>query len=147
PDPTHGVRLPLATGRTVLTETPLELVTHRKKLVQDVIGYMTWVHAKNKTYMPVMEILDFVKKTVTGKERKASLSTNTAKVNHLFYKHPPSEPPPCGQGCDRHPCLPLKGRFARELVAFWSGLPTAIPTIHHAVIQTVRMLPYDLDDP
>jgi hypothetical protein len=147
PDPRHGVRLPLSAGRTVLIDKPLQLVTHRKKLVQDVIRYMEWVKDENKAYMPVMQVLDFARNTVKCRDRRVTLSTNTAKAIDLFYKHPPSQEGVRSGPENNLPGPSLKGRFAQELVAFWNGKPSAIPNIHHAVIQTARMLPYELDDP
>jgi hypothetical protein len=143
PDPARGVRLPLSVGSAALIDRPLNLVMHRKKQVQDVIAYMKWVKATDQKYMPVMQVLDFARNTVKVTNGKASLSTNTAMSNDLFYKHPPHE----RKACDLPSSLPMKGRFTKELVAFWSGRPSAIPNIHHAIIQTARMLPYELDDP
>lgn len=141
PDPSHGVRLPLSAGRIALIDQPLPLVLHRKKHVQDVIRYMEWVNAKDKTYMPLEEVLDFVRKAVKGGDRKNSLSSNTANGNDPYYIHPPI------RKLMTVPSVPLKGRFRKELVAFWKGETSAIPNIHHAVIQTARMLPYELDEP
>jgi hypothetical protein len=147
PDPTHGVRLPLSSGRTALTDQPLKPDLHRKRQVQDVIAYMDWLNAENKVYMPVTQVLDFARNTVKVRDGKVPISTNTAKENDLFYKHPPIRESSSRHRLNRPTAVPLKGRFARELVAFWTGKPSVIPNIHHAVIQTVRMLPYELDDP
>jgi hypothetical protein len=147
PDPAHGVRLPLSAGRTALLDQPLMPVLYRKKMVQDVIGYLEWVRAVGKVYMPIMQVLAFVSNAVKVRTRKMSLSTNIVKEIDLYYKHPPIQESSPAQPLSSLPAIPLKGRFARELVAFWSGNPSTIPNIHHAVIQTARMLPYELDDP
>jgi hypothetical protein len=38
----------------------------------------------------------------------------------------------------------LKGRFAPELIAFWTGKESVIGDVHRAIILTARMLPYEV---
>ncbi len=69
----HGVAPTSICWSNSADDQSLPLVLHRKKQVQDIISYMKWVSAPNKGYMPVEEVLDFVRKTVKGRERKNSL--------------------------------------------------------------------------
>ena len=54
PDPGHGFRLPLCKGRTMLLDKPLEKVYDKrlKKIVPDVIGYITWPSNPTHTCRP-----------------------------------------------------------------------------------------------
>ena len=58
PDNGNGVRLPLCRGRVALLDKPLALVTHRKRQVQDVEGYVRWLNDPDREYMPKERILD-----------------------------------------------------------------------------------------
>ena len=60
PDVSHGHRLPLAKGRLLLLDKPLHLVCRRKKLKQDVEGYLNWLGNRNPQYMSKEAVLSFV---------------------------------------------------------------------------------------
>lgn len=62
PDRTHGIRLPLAKGRTVLLDRPLPLRTNIKgRQVQDVVGYIRWINHAERAYMPADEVYEYVR--------------------------------------------------------------------------------------
>ena len=60
PDNGNGVRLPLCRGREMLLDKPLAPVTHRKKQVQDVVGYIRWLEDPDRKYMPKERVLDYL---------------------------------------------------------------------------------------
>lgn len=60
PDVSHGHRLPLARGRIMLLDKPLYFVSRRKKLRQDVEGYLNWLGNRNPQYMSKDAVLSFV---------------------------------------------------------------------------------------
>ncbi|QGQ22374.1 hypothetical protein F1728_06660 [Gimesia benthica] len=75
PDTQRGVRLPLARGRTMLLDRPLDLITSRGKAVQDVVGYIQWLGDSYRQYIPKEDVYRYVVerldvKPVEIKERK-----------------------------------------------------------------------------
>lgn len=60
PDTQRGVRLPLARGRTMLLDNPLDLITNRGKEIQDVVGYIQWLGDSNRQYMSKEEVYRYV---------------------------------------------------------------------------------------
>lgn len=75
PDTQRGVRLPLARGRTMLLDRPLDLITSRGKETQDVVGYIQWLGDSYRQYMPKEDVYRYVVerldvKPVEIKERK-----------------------------------------------------------------------------
>ena len=56
----NGVRLPLCRDREMLLDKPLPLVTHRKRQVQDVDGYIRWLEDPNRQYMPKEKVLGYL---------------------------------------------------------------------------------------
>lgn len=60
PDNGDGVRLPLCRGRVMLLDKPLALVTHQKRQVQDVEGYVRWLNDPDREHMLKERILDYL---------------------------------------------------------------------------------------
>jgi len=72
PDRTHGIRLPLAKGRTVLLDHPLPLRTNIKgRQVQNVVGYIRWIDDAERKYMPADEVFDYVRVRMKEPVRKS----------------------------------------------------------------------------
>jgi hypothetical protein len=81
PDFKRGFRLPLCWGREMLLDRPLDLVTHQKKTVQDVEGYIRWLQDLYRKYMPAEQVLrrvsDELAPTATKKASKTVASQSS----------------------------------------------------------------------
>lgn len=139
PNPKHGFRLPLCSGRTMLLDRPLPLVFNQrmKREVQDVEGYVSWLSKDEKTYMPAEQVITYVKERLASlkpkvqpkTERQAKVTTtNEAATNGLADLGP------------------MKGQFAQKLVAFWTGADTPPDSLNPWIGMTARVLPFYLDD-
>ncbi|QDU05929.1 hypothetical protein V6x_56730 [Gimesia chilikensis] len=110
PDKQRGVRLPLARGRTMLLNKPLDLITNRGKEVQDVVEYIRWLGDPDRQYMPkedvyryVVERLDVVR-TAEIKEPKQQ-KTVVQKVTKSQKQEKRS----------------LKGKTRGAIIGFWKN--------------------------
>lgn len=83
PDRTHGIRLPLAKGRTVLLDRPLPLRTNIKgRQVQDVVGYIRWINDAERAYMPTDEVFEYVRLRMKPSVRQLPPSLPDSQGTH-----------------------------------------------------------------
>ncbi|QDT59493.1 hypothetical protein SV7mr_20000 [Stieleria bergensis] len=89
----NGMRLPLASSRTMLIDQPLQQVTYRKREVQDVVGYMNWVLAAVKgqaSVMPKGEVQAWIEKALKQREKE---ERNLSSILHPHQSTPSPEKP------------------------------------------------------
>lgn len=109
PDTQRGVRLPLARGRTMLLDRPLELITSRGKEIQDVVGYIQWLRDPDRQFMPKEDVYRYVVERLEirpaeikePKQQKAVIERATKPQNHEKKS--------------------LKGRTRGAIVGYWKN--------------------------
>ncbi len=112
PTVNRGFRLPLCRGYMVMLDRPLPLVMHRRKTVQDVVGYTNWLQNPNRQYMPKDEILDHLWHNLgSGKElTKVPSPTNKKSVKGSV-----------GSATGSSSLGSLKGCCRKKLTEFFQG--------------------------
>lgn len=110
PSPSHGFRLPLCRGRTLLLDRPLETIQGKNGLVQDVESYIAWLQDPNHQRMSVDEMMQLI---------DARLSVGQGRPPKNFLKN--TKPEKVKLPTSDETLGPLKGRFRSTLVDFYSG--------------------------
>lgn len=134
PHTNKGCRLPLCSGRTMLLDKPLPVVSRGKSLAQDVVGYIDWLGDPNRSFMPKEDVLQFVterldwscasddeiRKTQESETRKSGVS----KKRDVFNSN--------GS---------LKGKARGQLIGFWrDGDASGFQHMNAAILVTLRFL-------
>ncbi|WP_339684979.1 hypothetical protein [Gimesia maris] len=107
PDTQRGVRLPLARGRTMLLNKPLELIINRGKEVQDVVGYIQWLGDPERQYMSKEDVYRYVVERLDV--RPAEIKGQTPQ-NTIVEKATKPQ---------KHEKISLKGKTRGAIVGFW----------------------------
>lgn len=132
PDPNKPVRLPLAVGRTMLLDKPLKLVERRKRLSQDIVGYMEWLGDKNRKFMDKNDVLDYVMKRMDW-SCASEAKPKTAKPGNLETRK-------SGITISRSR-KSLKGKTRGKLIQFWQeGDAECFANLNSAIHVTLGCL-------
>jgi hypothetical protein len=131
-----GFRLPLCSGRTMLLDRPLPLVFNKRmgRHVQDVIRYIAWISREQKKYMPLEEVVSYIKDRLAAPKPKVQPKNSKALPK-------PSTPPGGGMA----ELGPMKGQYARKLVDIWTGKSNLPDSLNQGIVLLARVLPYYLD--
>lgn len=117
PDVSHGHRLPLAKGRLLLLDKPLYLICRRKKLRQDVEGYLNWLANRECQYMSKDAVLSFVLErldmTCAAEHCGSGLVLGGDGDGERLAEHVPNKKKP-------RKASTLRGRTRGALVNLWS---------------------------
>lgn len=137
PNTSTGHRLPLCRGRTMLLDKPLPLVKRRGKVVQDVVGYITWLHDRNRQFMDKDAIYEFVVERLD-----LSCSSDNAEPRK---KREPGETKTGNSTAGREAAsLPMKGRTRGAIVGFWlRGETGHFRHLNAAIAVTLRALYFE----
>jgi hypothetical protein len=139
PDPNNGFRLPLGTGRTMLLDRPLSFVPNRRRrLVQDVPGYMGWLRDPAKKYMLPDEVVRYLEGRLKPEPAPAT----------------PQTPVPCRQPrqTSRHgratSSIPhkLKGCYRETMIDYWESRLVEPNMLDAMILVTARILPFQNKD-
>ena len=149
PDLTNGFRLPLARGRTMLLDRPLALVPNRRRrMVQDVAGYLSWLLDPQKTYMSADEVYQYLEKrlkptdsSITPKPGSSS-SENTLSVPASAKSISPQR-----RGLVTS-SLPhkLRGRYRQTMIDYWESRLVVSNSLDAMILVTARILPFQNED-
>ncbi|WP_197996886.1 hypothetical protein [Gimesia chilikensis] len=129
PDTQRGVRLPLARGRTMLLDRPLDLITSRGKETQDVVGYIQWLGDSNRQYLPKDDVYQYVVERLDVRPAEIKEQKQQKTVVQKATKPQKQEK------------RSLKGKTRGAIVGFWKDgnleyfihLNSAINTTLHAM--------------
>ena len=140
PDPSHGFRLPLCQGRTMLLHEPLPKVYDKryKRELPDVIHYVSWL-SRPHAYMPAEDVFNYVAarlrdpQPVNATRKSSTNSTKPAKQSG-------------GATEIRSSLGKMKGRYADVITGFWSGELTQPDTLNDGIRLLALMLPYYVDE-
>ena len=136
PSTSNPHRLPLARGRIMLLDRPLELVQQRGRMVQDVAGYMNWLKDPKRSYMAKDEVFRYV---VERLNFLGSPSISTPKDELKEEKEPVGEnvAPPAST---EKPVF-LKNRTRGAIVGYWlRGEKDLFRHLNSAILVTLRAL-------
>jgi hypothetical protein len=139
PDTQRGFRLPLCEGRTMLLEKPLELIFDKrlKRLVPNVVRYITWLTLDEKPYMPVEDVFNYVKARLKIRHPVKEIREQ-AKGQSEKSKNAKALVSAAGLGS----LGKMKNRFASVLVNFWSGRYQEPDTLNIGIRLLALTLPY-----
>ncbi|MAG94706.1 MAG: hypothetical protein CMJ48_13315 [Planctomycetaceae bacterium] len=156
PDPSHGFRLPLCHGRTMLLDHPLGLIENRRttrKWVQDVVGYFRFVDDPSRHRMPVEEAVKFLKErlplpvpqvTTLACPPLAPLpSSSRSKPTPQQQAATPGSAT-ASKGRVLIPAGVMKGCFVRKFVEFWTGTNQVPDELNTWIVMTARYLRFEV---
>ncbi|QDU50509.1 hypothetical protein [Gimesia panareensis] len=109
PDTQRGVRLPLARGRTMLLDKPLELIINRGKEMQDVVGYIQWLGDPDRQYMNKDDVYQYVIERLDVKPVEIKEPKQQKTVVQKVTKP------------QKHEKRSLKGKTRGAIVGFWEN--------------------------
>lgn len=107
PDTQRGVRLPLARGRTMLLDKPLELIINRGKEMQDVVGYIQWLGDPDRQYMSKDDVYQYVVERLDVKPVEIKEPKQQKTVDQKATKP------------QKHENKSLKGKTRGAIVGYW----------------------------
>jgi hypothetical protein len=128
PDPKQKFRLPLARGRVTLLDSPYSTI--------DLETYIRW--QMKPRYCSVDEALAHIFTII--QPINADVAPPKVKTPKLEQKSKNDQSRP------EMVFGPLKGRFAKVLVDFWSGRNNPPDSLNCAIALTARMMPYYFED-
>ena len=107
PDTQRGVRLPLARGRTMLLDRPLDLITNRGKEIQDVVRYIQWLEDPDRQYMSKEDVYRYI--------------VERLDVNPVEIKEPKQHKTVVQKATkpQKHEKRSLKGKTRGAIVGYW----------------------------
>lgn len=110
----------------------LPLIQRRGKQVQDVVGYLEWLHDRNRKYMDNEAVFEFLVK-------KTDLSCSSDNVG------PKKEPRgPDGKNSAKKAVAPLKGRTRGAIIGFWGrGEAGHFAHLNTAITVTLRAIYFE----
>lgn len=118
----------------MLLDRPLPLVERRGRAVQDVVGYLAWLHEPNRTFMKQQQVYDFVMQNI-------NLSCSVENSGHEKQK---KECSINGKKLNEHTTLPVKGRTRGAIIGFWGRGETGhFRHLNAAVAVTLRALYFE----
>lgn len=158
PSPHKAHRLPLARGRTMLLDKPLELVTRHGKRRQDVVGYMQWLTDPTRIYMLKDDVFRYVVHRLTlpcvcaedDNEEAVSQKTsgNETCEKMAAEKRTSQNPDAIFEPQRSHKATTsesrnysLKGKTRGAIIGFWKrGEPEHFRNLNTAVYTTLQAL-------
>ena len=137
PDHSHAVRLPLARGRTMLLDVPLQLISRRGRMVQDVVGYMNWLNqdrstrsymSKDDAFKYVMERLDHTLAIPSSTEFESVRPKNRTVASG-------------GTLGPKDSGTSLKGQTRHAIIDYWqNGDGTGFCHLNSAILTTLQAI-------
>ena len=108
PSLAHGHRLPLAKGRSMLTDQPSPKLKNGKN---DVVGYINWIDDSNKTFMPANEVKDHLFERLDLACRKIDEASKSKKQTTPTETGSPKK--------QQSSSIKMKGKTREKLVGYW----------------------------
>jgi hypothetical protein len=148
PTQTTALRLPLAPGRVMLLDRPLEMVTYRRRQEQDVVSYVHWIEKALRgeaESMPKEEVLRYVRSRLiptVGEEEGSTPIIVPPQIEPSVKEVQDKSPDSLGS----HSTLSsrrmgMKGRSWRLITDAWSGQMEA-DSLNHWVRQLSLYTPF-----
>lgn len=135
PHPSKAHRLLLCRGRTMLLGKPLPLVERRGKMVQDVVGYMTWLKNPDRKFMAKQEVYDFVMQ---------KLDLSCSADNDETKGKAPGGTKTGAKKPGQRAVPPMKGRTRGAIIGFWGrNEPGHFAHLNAAIAVTLRALCFE----
>lgn len=133
-----GHRLPLARGRTMLLDGPLEPVHRSGRDVQDIVGYVKWLDDPSRKYMSK----DDVFRHIVERLDLSCSSSCSQKNDQRAEKVAASENSPLSNAVSSEKTsYPLRKRTRGAIIGFWQrGEPGHFRHLNAAVLVTLRAL-------
>lgn len=158
PNPNKGHRLPLARGRTMLLDKPLELLQRRGQNRQDIVGYMRWLNDANRNFMAKDDVFRFVVDRLEIPVLCPKDSENDGTCNDATSKKQMSENATCNNQTSKNLCVEfqsesslkvdqpkksvsLKGKTRGALIGYWQrGEAKHFKNLNIAIFITLQAL-------
>ncbi|MCC9602895.1 hypothetical protein LOC67_20285 [Stieleria sp. JC731] len=151
PDPQKAHRLPLARGRTMLLDRPLDLKNRRGQNTQDVVGYMQWLNDRSRQYMAKDDVFRYVVdrlaiRDLCSRDKEGEDTSKKPLVQATTSKNLTSEDSspdfrPETSNLSAPTDYSLKGKARGALIAFWKrGEPGHFRDLNVAIYVTLLAL-------
>jgi hypothetical protein len=129
---TKPVRFPLATGRTLLLDCPLDKVRRGKREVPNIVRYVEWLKDPDRKYMPKSEVFRWiVERLDIG---PPSEEQHSDKSRHST--NPTATVPPTKRS--------LRGRTRQALIKYWQeGDTEQFAHLNAALLVSLRVLLFE----
>jgi len=131
PDSDHAFRLALSKGRQMLLARPLQMVTYRKRTVQDVIGYVNWLNDPQRQHMSKEAILDHLYMNLAPSRTKTRLTSRVKIKRPGSTPDPPEDPAELGS---------LKNCCRKKITGFFHGTFNPHNSLNKVIAVSARIM-------
>jgi hypothetical protein len=139
PNVKNGLRLPFCLGRTMLLDKPLAMILVRGKYVVDVERYISWVNTPTE-YMPRQGVYEYISKRLRQDAvEQAGVNSDKTPVNTPIHQKSTAE------GSKKAVSNNVKGQYAKNIVAFWSGKDTPQKMLNRQILLLANIAPFYYD--